>query len=95
MRMRARTAFASRVIIAKTVRAPKVLSSHCIKERNITAVDMFLGQYCQKFQRLYGRLNCTFKMHLHMHYTGQNGICLSIGLLKYRCITCHVASTYL
>ena len=44
-----------------------LISSYSIRESDIRSANLFLGQFCCQFDRLYGEASCTFNMHLHMH----------------------------
>ena len=49
------------------VNACKMLCKPKLKKDNKIAADMYLLQFCRKFEFLYGKDNCTPSMHLHLH----------------------------
>ena len=49
------------------VRCCSLLCTYCISKRDIIAADLFLIQFCRKFEQLYGKSSCSFNMHLHCH----------------------------
>jgi len=44
-----------------------IFNSYSIRESDIRSAHLFLGQFCNQFETLYGQENCTFNMHLHLH----------------------------
>ena len=49
------------------VRACEILSQRILKMSSINTADLFLLQFCRKFQTLYGPESCTPNLHLHLH----------------------------
>lgn len=49
------------------VRACVLLSKRFILGRDIDTADLYLLQFCRKFEALYGKARCTPNMHLHLH----------------------------
>ena len=49
------------------VHACRIITCNCIKQTDVDTADLFLKQFCCKFQMLYGNFRCTMNMHLHMH----------------------------
>ena len=49
------------------VRACTILSQRILKVSNVYTADLFLVQFCRKFEVLYGSENCTPNLHLHLH----------------------------
>lgn len=52
------------------VRACSILRSRVIKKCDAVSADLFLHQFCQTFQSLYGPSKCTPNTHLHLHLKG-------------------------
>ena len=44
-----------------------LLCTYCISKRDIIAADLFLIQFCRKFEQLNGKSSCSFNMYLHWH----------------------------
>ncbi len=49
------------------VRACSILSQRIIKKTDVNTADLLLLRYCEKFEELYGKENCTMNLHLHLH----------------------------
>ena len=49
------------------VKACILLCSRIISKPSVISADLFLLQFCKKFQQLYGSDECTPNMHMHLH----------------------------
>ncbi len=44
-----------------------LLSQRIIKKTDDITADLLLLRYCEKFEELYGKEDCTMNLHLHLH----------------------------
>ena len=49
------------------VKASILLCSRVIYKSSLVSADLYLQQFCKKFQQLYGSEECTPNMHMHLH----------------------------
>lgn len=49
------------------VRACCILTQRIVQRSDIITADLLLLNFCQKFEQLYGKENCTPNIHLHNH----------------------------
>ena len=49
------------------VRACCILTQRIVQRSDIITADLLLLNFCQKFELLYGKENCTPNLHLHNH----------------------------
>lgn len=49
------------------VRAYSILSKRILKGDDVATADIFLLNFCRRFEILYGKENCTPNLHLHLH----------------------------
>ena len=48
-------------------KACNLLCSRVIHKNALVSADLFLQQFCKKFEELYGKEDCTPNMHMHLH----------------------------
>ena len=49
------------------VRACSILCSRFIQKNDVNSADLFLLEFCRKFEKIYGPEACTANTHLHLH----------------------------
>ena len=73
------------------VRVCNIIGRRFIRRSDISTVDALLMQFCNLFENLFGKQNCTMNLHLHLHLRDvlhnfgppQHGVSLSSAIMVF------------